>query len=107
MIGGACEERKKHLVRRDPDSERESEIAIVGNQDVLAAFECHRGAGLHAFVTLAGRSERNLALAIELEAAVLQRTLHQHRAENPDQLGVGQPLPVKVERRGLALGHQA
>ncbi len=106
MIGSAREERKKHLVRRDPDAQRESEIAIVRNEDVLAAFEGHRGAGLHGFVPLAGRRERNLALAIELKAAVLQRTLHQHRAEDPDQLSIGQPLPVKVERRGLALGHQ-
>ena len=72
MIRSASEEREKHLVRRDANPQRESEVAIVGNQDILAAFERHRGARLNGFVALAGRSEGNLALAVELEAAILQ-----------------------------------
>ena len=68
------------------DSKRESEIAIVRDEDVLAALEGHRGAGLDRFVPFARRRERNLSLTVELKAAILERALHQHRAKDRDEL---------------------
>ena len=61
----------------------------------LPAFEGHRRARLHAFVTLARRRKRNFSLTVELEAAVLQRALHDHRAEHRDELRVGETVAVE------------
>ncbi len=73
----------------------EPEIAIVRNEDVLAALERHRRAGLDRFVAFAGRRERNLSLTVELKAAVLERPLHQHRAEDRDELLVGEAVALE------------
>ena len=47
VIGGPREEREHHFVGREPDAEREPQIAVVRAQDIAAAFEGHRRAGQH------------------------------------------------------------
>ena len=106
VVVGAREEREQHLVRRHADSEVEPEIAIVRHEDILAALERHRRAGLDRFVTFACRGERNLALAIELEAAVFKRPLHDHRAQHRNELLVGQAVALEGNDCGLIVGHK-
>ena len=101
VVGGAREEREQHLVGRQADSESESQITVVRDEDVLAALERHCGAGLNGFVALTRRRKRNLPLAVELEAAVLEHPLHEHDAEHRDQLFVGQRLGF-----GRSVGHE-
>ena len=62
VIGRAREQREHDLVRREADAEREPEIAVVRSEDILAALERHRGAGLQRFVPLAAERERALCL---------------------------------------------
>jgi len=53
QIGGAPKEGKEHFVRREADAQIESEVAIIGNEDIRSSFERHRRAGLNGLVTFA------------------------------------------------------
>src|SRR5580658_10293638 len=99
MIGGAREERQEHFIGREADSQRQSEVAIVGHEDVLAALEGHRGSGLHRLVPFARGCKRNLPLAIQLKAPVLEGALHEHRAEDRDELLVRQSVTLQGDLR--------
>ena len=103
LVGGAGEEREQHVVGAEPDAEREAEVAIVGEEEVVPAGEGHRGPRLHAFVPLACRGEGNLALPVELEAAMFEHALQKHRAQHRHELLVGEPGALEG-RRGLVCG---
>src|SRR5580704_14039191 len=105
VVGGTREEREEHLVRRHADAECEPKIAIIRHEDILTALERHCRARLHALVPLACRGKRNLALAIELETPILERSLHEHVAKHRDELLVAQPLPLEAEDGRLTGGH--
>ena len=78
------------------DPEHEPQVAIVRHEDVAAAHERHRGAGLQRFVALAAQRERNLALTVQLEAAVVELPLQQHVPEHRDELLVASARPDRA-----------
>src|SRR5579863_3234467 len=92
VILGSREDGEHDLVRREADAETQTEVAIVGRQNVPAAVEGHRGAGLKRLVAFAAERERNLTLAVELKAAIVELALQEHVAEDPSQLLVIQPV---------------
>ena len=93
VVCRAREKRKQHFQRRKPDTDVESEIAIVRDENVLAALERHRRACLDRFMSLAGRRERNLALTVEFKAASFETAVHEHGAQDRNKLFVGQSAP--------------
>src|SRR5580692_9839887 len=94
MVDRASENREHDFVRRKSDSQAKPQVAIIGRQDVAAAIEGHRGAGLQSLMTFAAESERNFSLAIELKAAIVELTLQQHVAKHVAQLLIGQTVIV-------------
>ncbi len=97
VIRSAPKKRQQHFIRRQPNPDVEPEIAVVRHEHVGAADEGHRCAGLHRFMSLAGRGEGNFALAIELKAAALERAMRDHRTQQSNELLVAQA--VALERR--------
>src|SRR5580700_3156247 len=95
VVSRSGKERQQYLVRREPDSELQPQVAIVRRQNVLAALERHRGARLNALVPLAGRREGDLSLPVELETAIFEHALHQHRAKHRYELLVAQPMTLE------------
>jgi hypothetical protein len=57
-----------------------------------------RRAGVDAFVALAAGGERDLSLAVQLKAAIVDRALHDHVAQHGSQLLVAQPMPLQCGR---------
>ncbi len=106
VIGGAREDREQDLVGRQPDAEAETEIAIVGRENVLTAIEGHRRAGLQRFVALAAERERNLALAVELKAAIVELALQQHVAKDRTQLLVAESVALETSSCNIGASHR-
>ncbi len=98
VVGRAREKREQDLVGREADPDGKAEIAVVRGENVFAARERHRRAGLQRFVPFTAERERNFALTIELEAAVVELPLQQHVAEDLPQLLVGQAAAVERGR---------
>src|SRR5579884_2051607 len=106
-VGRAREHRGEDLEGRHPDPERETEVAVVRNQDVAAAREGHRRACLHRFVSLGAEREGDLPLTVQLEAAVVELPLEQHVPKHRDQLFVGQAGAVELApARGRGFCHR-
>src|SRR6202140_3905 len=97
-LRAAREHPEQNVERIHSDSYAESDVAIVRNQDVFAAVERERGAGVNPFVAFASGCKRDLALTIELEAAVVDRALQMHVAQHPAQLLVAEPVSLESER---------
>ena len=106
-IGLASEQRREDLERAHPDAQRQPEIAIVRDEHVLPATEGRRRAGLDRFVAFGAQRERDLPLAVELKAAVVELALQQHVAEHRDELFVAQTGAVELPAaRGRRFRHR-
>ena len=93
VIGCTREEREQHFVGGKSDAEIEPEIAVIRNENILAAVEGHGRAGLHGFVAFACGRERNFSLTVELKSTILERALHEHRVQHGLELLVAQAMP--------------
>ena len=57
-----------------------------------------RRTGLQRFVSLAPQRERNLALTVELEAAIIELSLQEHIAKHLPQLVVAESVSLELRR---------
>ena len=104
-IVAPSEHRVEQIECAHADAEQQAEIAIVGYENVRTAFERRGGAGLQRFMSLAAHREGDLPLAIELEPAIVDLPLQEHRSQHSEQLLVGES--VTFERAdGGRLGHE-
>ena len=73
------------VLERQSGGEHDPRVAVVDPQRIAAPREGEPRAGLDRFVALGAHRDRDLALAVELETARVDRTLEQHIAQHRQQ----------------------
>src|SRR5665213_3374027 len=82
--------RAKQIDQREAAGEDDAGVAVVRVEQIAAALEREPGPRLDRFVTLRAHRDPDLPLAVELEAARVDRALREHVAVQLEQLIVGE-----------------